>query len=270
MALIPRVIPTLLIDGETFVKTIRYDNPTYVGDPINVINLFNRFEVDEIVILDIGATESGRGPNYDLLKALSAECWVPLTYGGGLQSIDQVGRVLSIGVEKVVLGTALGDHPDLVRDASDAFGSQAVVASVDARTRDAGSSYEAFVTNAKRPLGIGPVDLAKRAQELGAGEILLNAIDRDGAMAGYDIGLIRDVASAVGVPVIASGGAGKRSDLRIPIAEGRASAVAAGSLFVFSGSSRGVLINFPRREELERLLAAETNGSRVGVGPPAA
>jgi imidazole glycerol-phosphate synthase subunit HisF len=250
--LIPRVIPCLLIDEEAMVKTIRYDDPTYLGDPINVINLFNRFEVDEITLLDIGATRDGREPDFELIEQLAAECWVPLAYGGGIRTPDDVRTVLESGIEKVVLGTIVADDPALVTRAGETYGAQAVVVSVDARQTRGG--YEVCVTNARRRLGVDPVTYARRAEELGAGEILLNAVDRDGVMEGYDVELIRSVSEAVGIPVIACGGAGERAHLADAIRRGGASAVAAGSIFVYRGRERGVLINFPERAQLEALL----------------
>ncbi|MGH2358609.1 MAG: HisA/HisF-related TIM barrel protein [Candidatus Limnocylindria bacterium] len=248
---IPRVIPCLLIEDEVMVKTIRYADPTYLGDPINVINLFNRFEVDEITLLDIGATRAGVPPPIELLEQLAAECWVPLAYGGGIRSLEHVRSVLGCGIEKVVLGTIVADQPALITQAAEVYGSQAVVVSVDARQR--GDGYEVAVASTTRGLGIGPVDYAQRAQQLGAGEILLNAVDRDGTMEGYDIGLIGAVAEAVEIPVIACGGAGERAHLANAIRAG-ASAVAAGSIFVYRGRERGVLINFPERAQLEAML----------------
>ena len=234
------------------VKTVRFGDRTYLGDPINVINLFNRFEVDEITLLDIGATRDGSEPAFELISELAAECWVPLAYGGGIRTLDHVRTVLGCGIEKVVLGTIVADDPSLVTRAAEVYGAQAVVVSVDAR--EAKGGYEVCVTNATRHLGVDPVTYARRAEELGAGEILLNAVDRDGMMDGYDVALIRSVSEAVGIPVIACGGAGERGHLADPIRQGGASAVAAGSIFVYRGRERGVLINFPERTQLETML----------------
>jgi len=250
---IPRVIPCLLLDDEAMVKTVRFTAPRYLGDPINVINLFNRFEVDEITLLDIGATERDDHPPFDLIERLAAECWVPLAYGGGIRSIDDIRTVLSSGVEKVVLGTVASDEPELISRAADVFGSQAVVVAVDARR--AGSGHEVFVQGGERAVGSNPGAYARRAAAHGAGEILVTSIDRDGTMEGYDLDLIRTVAEAVAVPVIACGGAGERAHLLTPIRDAGASAVAAGSIFVFRGPERGVLINFPERTQLEALFA---------------
>jgi imidazole glycerol-phosphate synthase subunit HisF len=249
--LIPRVIPVLLLDDDQFVKTTRYENPTYLGDPVNVINLFNRFEVDEIVLLDIRATVRKTPPSMGLLRELASECWVPLTYGGGITTVDQVGEILSAGVEKVVFGTSFVDRADVVEAAARKFGSQAVVVAVDVRGRQ--GNWTVVVESASRKVDDDPVAYARRAQDIGVGEILLTAVDREGAMLGFDTDLIRLVSAAVGVPLVAHGGARRREDLAEPIRCG-ASAVAAGSIFVFQGIERGVLINFPKRADLEQLM----------------
>lgn len=236
------------------VKTVRYKDPDYLGDAINIINLFNRFEVDEIALLDIGATRGNRPPPFELIERLASECWVPLSYGGGIRTLEHARTILSIGVEKIVLGTIAADDPGLVSRAAATFGNQAVIVSIDARS-SRGGGYEVFVESGTRALGMDPVAAARRAEELGAGEILLNAVDRDGTMEGYDLDLIRGVTAAVRIPVIACGGAGDRTDLARPIREAGAAAVAAGSLFVYQGRERGVLVNFPARELLERLLS---------------
>ncbi len=236
------------------VKTVKYADPRYVGDPVNVINLFNRFEVDEITLLDIRATVDGREPPYELIEHLASECWVPLAYGGGVRSTDEIRRILSLGVEKVVIGKAAASDPDLVSEAAAIFGSQAIIVSVDVRRRRAG--YEVFVESGRRGTGLAPEAYARRAEALGAGELLLNAIDQDGVMAGYDLELIRQITEAVAIPVIACGGAGERGDLALALGAG-ASAVAAGSLFVYRGRERGVLVNFPERPALEALLLTE-------------
>jgi cyclase len=244
----------LLVDEDGMVKTIRYRDPDYLGDPINIINLFNRFEVDEIALLEISATRWKRPPPFELIERLASECWVPLSYGGGIRTVEDARRILGIGVEKIVLGTIAADDPGLISRAAATFGNQAVIVSIDARSTRPGE-YEVFVESGTRALGTDPVVAARRAEELGAGEILLNAIDRDGTMEGYDLELIRNVTEAVRIPVIACGGAGNRADLARPIREAGAAAVAAGSLFVYQGVERGVLVNFPAREQLERLLS---------------
>lgn len=236
------------------VKTIAFDDPAYLGDPINIINLFNRFEVDEIALLDIRATRDGRRPQTDLIESLASECWVPLSYGGGIRSLEDAQEILTVGVEKVVLGTITADDPNVVTAVSSVFGRQAVVVAVDARDVG-GGRYEVFVNSGTRPLRTDPMTYARQAEKLGAGEILLTAIHRDGTMNGYDLELIRRVTAAVDIPVIACGGAGSRTDLALPIREAGAAAVAAGSIFVYQGRERGVLVNFPERGLLEQLLS---------------
>lgn len=246
----PRVIPCLLLSGGTLVKTVGFAEPTYVGDPVNVLSIFNDFEVDEIVLLDIDGARR-RTPSDDaLLQRLAEECFIPLAYGGGLTSVDDMARVLGIGFEKVVVSSLLHDDPDEVRRAVERFGSQAVVASVDVR---GGLQGTAFVHGGALDTGADPVTWARRAEALGAGEVLLTSIDREGSMAGFDLDLVRAVSAAVSVPVVAHGGAAKRNQLSEPLTAG-ASAVAAGSLFVFQGAARGVLINYPPRPLLERIL----------------
>ena len=247
------MIPCLLLDDEAMVKTIGFEDAAYLGDPINVINLFNRFEVDEIALLDVRATVEGRPPPFELIERMAAECWVPLSYGGGITSLDDVRTVLSSGVEKVILGTVAADRAELIGEAAAVFGSQAVIVAVDSRRLPDGG-YGTFVESGRRPLGVDPAEYARRAARHGAGEILVTSVDRDGTMEGYDLDLIRLVSDAVDVPVIACGGAGERSHLAIPIVAAGASAVAAGSLFVFRGRERGVLINFPDRPQLEALF----------------
>lgn len=261
---IPRVIPTLLLLDEQFVKTVGYAEPRYVGDPTNIINLFNQFEVDEIVLLDIGATPQRVEPSYDFIGGLAAECWVPLTYGGGIRTMEHARRVLAAGVEKVILGTIAADDPSVIRQTASVFGSQAVVVSVDAKRASTG--YEVVVDHAERVVGTDPAAYARAAEAMGAGEIIVNAVHADGRMSGYDLDLIRLVTSSVRVPVIASCGAGSRAQLVDPVREAGASAVAAGSVFVFRGPQRGVLVNFPSRGELEGMFSGPGDDSSRTIG----
>lgn len=247
----PRVIPCLLLEGDRLVKTQRFAEPAYVGDPVNVLSIFNSFEVDEIVLLDIGAARARTPTPIAQLRHYAEECFIPLGYGGGLSTLAEVEAVLAAGYEKVVLNTALDRHPELVSEASRVFGAQAVVASIDVvggvggAVRTEGSTHD---------VGADPVAWARRAEELGAGELLITSVDREGTMEGFDLELVAAVAAAVGIPVIAHGGAGRRKQLAEPITSASASAVAAGSLFVYQGTNRGVLINYPTRPQLERLM----------------
>ncbi len=254
--LIPRVIPCLLLSNGVFVKTERFKNAVYIGDPVNTINLFNRFEVDEIVVLDISVTPKRQAIRWDILEALAAECWVPFAYGGGIQTLADIQRIIALGVEKVVLNSILNtpEGLDLIRAAANQFGSQAIVASLDVKKNWLGQP-EVVTHHATRVWKGSPVEIAKRVESAGAGEIFLNSVDKDGTFLGYDMELICRVTDAVTIPVIACGGAGKRHHLVEPLLKGGASAVAAGSLFVYQGSAKGVLVNFPERDALEALLA---------------
>lgn len=249
--LIPRVIPCLLFDDGAMIKTRRFNKRTYLGDPVNVINLFNQFEVDEIALFDIGASVNQREPDFDIIEQMAEECWVPLTYGGGIQTLHHIERIILSGVEKVALGNASTDLTFVTRAANE-FGTQCIVGSVDVRKKFWGG-YDVCVCSGKKQLKINPTDRVKQLEEAGAGEIFLQFINHDGEMNGYDLDLIEQVCDATDLPVIACSGARQRQDLLAPIQRG-ASASAAGSLFVFSGEERGVLINFPEREELENLL----------------
>lgn len=239
-----RVIPCLLIKGGGLVKTRRFKNDVYVGDPINAIRIFNDKEVDELVVLDITASKDGREPNYDLVAEIASECFMPLAFGGGIRSVEQISKLFRLGVEKAVINTAIHANPTFVQEAVAAFGSQAITASVDVR-RTFWRRREVVVMDGRQPTGRDPVSYAKHAESLGVGEILLTSIDREGSMSGYDIELIADVSDAVNVPVIASGGAGSLDHFRDAVHRGHASAVAAGSMFVFYGPHRAVLISYP-------------------------
>jgi cyclase len=249
-----RVIPCLTLSGTGLVKTVRFKNPTYVGDPVNAVNIFNQKEVDEVVVLDITATTERRPPPFQLISEIATECFMPLTYGGGIRSIEDMERLFRSGVEKVALNTVVADDPGLVTAAAERFGTQAVVVSIDAKRRRRGG-YRVCTNAGRRELRVSPAEHAAEAERLGAGEILLTSMDRDGTMEGYDTELIRAVASQVSVPVVACGGAGSVEDFRLAVEQGGASAVAAGSMVVFHGRNRAVLINFPRRAELERVLS---------------
>jgi cyclase len=247
-----RVIPCLLLNNLGLYKTIQFKTPKYLGDPINTVRLFNDKEADELVVLDIGASASGKGPNFENMKRLTRECFMPICYGGGVSSIKQVEMLFKLGVEKVSFNTSLFLQPDLVSEATKVFGSQSIVASMDVRKGFFGA-YSVYVTSGSRDTKCDPIQYARRAEGLGIGEILLTSIDRDGMMNGYDYKLIESVSTAVNIPVIACGGAGNLSDCVKAINCG-ASAAAAGSLFVFYGPLRAVLVNYPTQEELSVLF----------------
>jgi cyclase len=248
-----RVIPCLLLRGEGLVKTTRFKEPRYVGDPTNAIRIFNDKEVDELILLDITASREGRGPALGAIRDFASECFMPVGYGGGIRSLADAREVLALGIEKIIVNTMALHRPELVAELSREFGAQAMVVSIDVRRKLLGG-YEVMAAGGTEKTGLAPVEHAKRMVELGAGEIFLNAIDRDGTGSGYDIALVRSVAQAVPVPVIACGGAGTLADFAAAVTDGHASAVAAGSMFVFHGKHRAVLISYPTRAELERAL----------------
>jgi cyclase len=249
-----RVIPCLLLLDEGLVKTTRFKDPTYVGDPINAIRIFNDKEVDELIFLDITASRDGRGPAFQAIRDFASECFMPVGYGGGIRSLEDARQVLSMGIEKIILNTMALRRPELVSEIAREFGSQAVVVSIDAKKKLLGG-YEVMGAAGTEKTGLKPAALAQRMVELGAGEIFLNSIDRDGTQAGYDLTLVRSVSTAVSVPVIACGGAGNPAHFAEAVTEGHASAVSAGSMFVFHGKHRAVLISYPTRAELDAALS---------------
>ena len=249
-----RVIPCLLLRNNGLVKTVKFREPKYVGDPINAVRILNDKEVDELAFLDISATPAGRGPNFELIADIAGEAFMPFAYGGGITTLEQVQQLYATGVEKVILNTAAAADPSLVSRAADLAGSQSVVVSIDVRKSWLGK-YGVYTRSGTHEQKIDPVNHAVRMEAAGAGEILLTSVDRDGTMSGYDLDLVAAVSRAVSIPVVASGGAGSVLDFRQAIGSG-ASAVAAGSLFVFHGKHRAVLITYPEYAELERALAA--------------
>ncbi len=239
-----RVIPCLLLRGHGLVKTKRFADAVYVGDPINAVRIFSEKEVDELVLLDIDASRTGSEPNYELIAEVAGECFMPVAYGGGVRSLEQVRRLIRSGVEKVVINSAAFESMDVITQAAQVFGSQAVVGGVDVRKTLLGG-YKVVAKSATVETKVKLDDHVRRLVDAGAGEILLNSVDRDGTMAGYDLDLIRQVSRIVTVPLVACGGAGTVEHLRAAVQEGGASAVSAGSMFVFHGKRRAVLINYP-------------------------
>jgi imidazole glycerol-phosphate synthase subunit HisF len=248
-----RVIPVLLLKDKGLVKTVKFGAPRYIGDPINSVRIFNEKEVDELAFLDIAATPNRREPDFATLEDIAGEAFMPMACGGGITSVAQVRRIMAMGFEKVILDTVTYDDPDVVREAVAIYGAQSVVACIDVKRRLLGG-YDLYTRSASLRRKVGLSDHLDKLVSYGIGEIIVNSIDRDGTMAGYDVAAIKAVASKVTVPVIACGGAGSIDDLVAAVNQGGASAVAAGSLFVFKGKHRAVLINYPERSELERLL----------------
>jgi cyclase len=252
-ALRTRVIPVLLLRNESLVKTVRFGKFSYVGDPCNTVRIFNELEVDELMFLDITASREGRGPNLTLLADIADECFMPLGYGGGVRSLAHAKSVFDIGFEKICINTAAIDHPDLLTELARQYGSQAVVASIDVKTGLLGRGT-VRTQSGRRNTGRDPVSWAVEVERLGAGEILLTSIDREGSWQGFDLDLVRSVADAVSIPVIAHGGAGSVEDIGRVVKQARASAAALGSLVVFQRKGMGVLVNFPDAKQLEAVL----------------
>ncbi len=249
----PRIIPCLLVKAGGLVKTVRFADPKYVGDPINTVRLFNEKEVDELIVLDIEATARGREPDYTMIANLAAECRMPLCYGGGIKSVAQAERIVSMGVEKVAIASSAVQQPHLVAQLAEEIGSQSVVVVMDVR-RSASGNYEVYTHNATRASGLAPNELAREMQRLGAGEIVVNAIDNDGVMGGYDLTLMSTVREAVTLPLTALGGAGSLEHLHELIRRFGIVGAAAGSLFVFKGVYRAVLISYPARKQKDALV----------------
>ena len=248
----PRAIPCLLLQRGRLVKTVRFANPKYVGDPINAVRIFNDMEVDEIAVLDIGATADRTGIPFELIGEMASECFMPMMYGGGIASVDDAREVLKRGVEKVAVNSAAAADPSLITRIADAFGSQAVVAAIDSRKKMFGG-HRAFARSGKD--AIMPVEQwVATVAAAGAGEILITSIDRDGTMAGYDLDLVKRITAAVRLPVIACGGAGSLDDMAAVVREAGASAAAIGSLAVYQGKNRAVLINFPTPTQLKAVF----------------
>jgi len=248
-----RVIPCLLLRNGGLVKTFQFDKPKYVGDPINAVRIFNEKEVDEIVILDITATPEKREPNFELIKDLASQAFMPLAYGGGITNIQQIEKLFSIGIEKVVLDTIVSTNPDLIKQAADIAGSSSVVVCMDVKSKLFGKPT-VFNHAGKVDTKQDPVQFAQKMQESGAGELIFNSIDRDGMQKGYDLVLIEKIAQAIDIPLVALGGAATLDDFRKAVDHG-ASAVAAGSMFVFHGKHKAVLITYPEYSKLENLFA---------------
>ena len=250
----PRITPSLLVKNGALVKTINFGNPKYVGDPINAVKVFNEKEVDEIMVVDIDASVHGKQPDYKLIKNLAAECRMPLCYGGGVKSVEQVEEIIRVGVEKVAISSAAMTNPDLIAKAAEVVGSQSIVLVMDVKKVKSREAYEIFIHNGTQGTGLNPVQFAKTAEDLGAGELVINSIDRDGLMNGYDLQLAAEVRKATSLPITVLGGAGSLAHIAALIELFGIIGAAAGSLFVFKGRFRAVLINYPSRSEKDALV----------------
>jgi cyclase len=244
-----RIIPCLLIHNKGLVKTVKFKEPKYVGDPINAVKIFNEKEVDELIVLDIDATKDNRGPNLKMIKNLADECRMPLCYGGGINTVDQAVKIISLGVEKVALSYSALYSIELCQQIGDIIGNQSVVVVIDVKKKKLFGGYDIYTHNGTKKSKWNLFDFIAKLEEIGIGEIVINSIDNDGLMQGYDIALIESVREKCTMPITVLGGAGSLEDIKKMISKFKIIGVAAGSLFVFKGKYRAVLISYPNREE---------------------
>lgn len=244
-----RIIPCLQLINQSLVKTIQFKKYNYIGDPVNTVNIFNELEVDELCFLDIRATIQKREPNITILKEIATECFMPLSYGGGLRDFETVKKIFAIGFEKVVINSYAYENPEFITKLSEHFGNQSVIASIDVKKSFFGK-YNIYTKDGTEKTNLHPSEWAIRLQELGAGELLITSMDRDGTWSGFDIDLTKNVSNSVTIPVIANGGAGSVSDIGKVVKDGKADAVALGNMVVYQKKGMGVLVNFPDRMKL--------------------
>ncbi len=250
----PRITPCLLVHKGGLVKTVGFKLPKYVGDPINAVKIFNEKEVDELVVLDIDATVNNAEPDYRMIANLAAECRMPLCYGGGIKTPAQASRIISLGVEKVAISSAAVEHPELITQIAEEIGRQSVVVVLDVKKRLLSNDYGVFIKNARTNTKRSVFELAAEAEKLGAGELIINSIDLDGAMTGYDLHLAEKIRHTVNIPISILGGAGSLSDIETLIRSCGVIGASAGSLFVFKGVYKAVLINYPTLEQRDELI----------------
>ena len=248
-----RIIPCLQLIDQSLVKTIQFGKHGYIGDPINTVRIFNELEVDELCFLDIRATIQKKTPNLEILSEIANECFMPLSYGGGVKDAETAKKILSIGFEKIVINTAAIENPDLIRKIAKYSGNQSVIVSIDVKKSFWGS-YCVYSHDGTKRTKLEPVNWSKQAEKLGAGELLITSMDKDGTWKGFDIEIIRNISDEVNIPVIANGGAGSVEDIGKAVNEGKASAVALGSMVVYQQKGMGVLVNFPDKTKLEEIL----------------
>jgi cyclase len=249
----PRIIPSLLLHDKGLVKTINFKSPKYLGDPINAVRIFNEKEVDELAFFDIDATVLNKEPDYVLIEKLANQSRMPICYGGGVKTVEQAQKIFGLGIEKIALSSAVIKNPLLVSQIAERVGSQSVIVVLDIRKKFLGG-YEVYTHNGKKSTGINPIQFAKELEVLGAGEIIINSIDQDGVMKGYDLNLIDKIAETISIPITVLGGAGSLSDIEKVIVRHGVIGVAAGSLFVFKGPYKAVLINYPTQLEKNKIF----------------
>lgn len=252
--LYPRIIPCLLIHNKGLVKTVKFKDPKYVGDPINAVKIFNEKEVDELIVVDIDASTNKAEPDYKMIENLAIECRMPFCYGGGIKTVEQAHRIFNLGVEKIAISSAAVENPSIVSEMAERVGNQSVVVVMDIHKKSISGKYEIMIYNGNRSTGLSPVNFAVEMEKLGAGEIVINSIDSDGTMKGYDLQLIQKIRDVIHIPMTVIGGAGSFDDLGMVIKHHGIIGAAAGSLFVFKGKYRAVLISYPNKIEKGNLI----------------
>lgn len=253
--LYPRIIPCLLVHNKGLVKTTKFKDPKYVGDPINAVKIFNEKEVDELIVVDIDASRLGIEPDYKMIENLATECRMPFCYGGGIKTVEQAQRIFSLGVEKIAVSSAAIENPQIISQMAERVGNQSVVVVLDVKKKTLSSKYELYIHNGTKSTSIDPISYATQMQKLGAGEIVINSIDHDGVMKGFDMNLINKIREVISIPITVMGGAGTLEDIGDVIQQHGIIGVAAGSLFVFKGKYRAVLINYPTSNEKAALIS---------------
>ncbi len=250
----PRLIPVLLLKNNALVKSIKFKNYNYIGDPINAVKIFNELKADELVLLDVDATKEGRTISSEVVRRVGEEANMPFSVGGGITSIEDIQRLIACGAEKVILSSYAIKNIDFLKEASETFGSSTIVLCIDIKKTFFRKKDYVFIKNGKEVTGYKPVELAKIAQDKGAGEIIIQSIYKDGTMEGYDLDLIKSISDSVTIPTVALGGCGSMEDCRSAYKSGRANGIAAGSFFVYQGLNKGVLINYPSREDIIKIV----------------
>jgi cyclase len=245
----PRVIPVLLLKNKGLVKSKRFGSHQYIGDPINAVRIFNDLKADELVFLDITATREERLISLNFIRDVGQETCMPFAAGGGIQTLEDIRAIIQTGAEKVVIGAKAAEDPDFIRRAAETFGSSTLVVCIDCK-KNLWGRYKVRTRNGRVETGLDPVEFAIEMEHKGAGEIIVQSIEKDGMMTGYDVALMRSVVEAVTIPVVALGGAGSIDDLRDLYKEASPNGLAAGSLFVYKGAHKGVLINYPEKKDL--------------------
>lgn len=248
-----RVIPCLLLHKGGLYKTEKFKRPTYIGDPLNAIKIFNEKEVDELMFVDIDASAENKEPNYKMIEDIAGECFMPLCYGGGVKTIEQMKRIYSLGVEKISISSQAVLNPTLIQEAATIFGNQSVIVTIDVK-KDIWGKNKVYINNAKKNTKWNLLEFISQVESLGAGEIVINSVDNDGMMKGFNIELLQEIKANTKVPIITLGGAGNLDHIKEVFEIANVDAVACGSMFVYQGALKGVLINYPPHQKIQELL----------------